>query len=96
MMTTHTARMRDGRSVVITDNPKPGMSIFTMFGYIDGDFAQPLHFTGQGAFRADGKPDHRDIVKNVPTEPVHSDVRDLAEMVYAQPNRFLAALNARR
>lgn len=50
---------RDGRPVTIETRSKPGMSIFVLFGYLDGD---PCHWTAEGRYRMDGKDDPRDIV----------------------------------
>ena len=50
---------RDGRAVQIQTRAKPGMSIFIVFGTVDG---APCHWTATGGYRMDGAPDPRDIV----------------------------------
>lgn len=51
---------RDGRPVEILTEKKPGMSIFVMFGMLDG---KPCHWTAEGKYRCDGQDDPRDIVR---------------------------------
>ena len=49
----------DGRPVTIETENKSGMSIFCVFGTLDGF---PCHWTKDGKYRMNGKDDPRDIV----------------------------------
>ena len=51
---------RDGRTVTIETRDKPGMSIFKMFGTLDG---APCYWTSEGRYRMDGVDDARDVVE---------------------------------
>ena len=51
---------RDGRPVEIVTRQKPGMSIFTIFGMLDGS---PCHWIADGRYRMDGVEDPRDIME---------------------------------
>lgn len=84
-MTTATARQRDGRSVVITNSPKRGMSVFTIFGYVEGDLRQPCHWLADGRYRMDGQPDPRDLVHHGDLTAKITD-HERAEMIYEQPS----------
>jgi hypothetical protein len=48
----------DGRRVEIETRKKERMSVFVVYGTIDG---KPCHWTASGRFRMDGKDDPRDI-----------------------------------
>lgn len=50
---------RNGLPVVIDTFNKPGMSIFVVFGSLDG---KPCHWTQTGRYRMDGIEDYRDII----------------------------------
>lgn len=93
-MTTATARQRNGTSVLIIDSPKAGMSIFTVFGWVNGDPDRPCHWTAQGSYRMDGQPDPRDLVYHDGLT-AHADRHELAMAKFAAPNRFLESLKAR-
>jgi hypothetical protein len=53
---------RDGRKVEIVTKDKPGMSIFKVFGYMDGELC---HWTAEGRFRMDNLEDPRDITEEL-------------------------------
>lgn len=58
-------KTRDGRPVTILTRDKPGMSIFKVFGELDG---KPCHWTAEGRYRMDGKEDARDLLS--PPQPI--------------------------
>lgn len=52
----------DGRTAEILTRNKPGMSIFTTFGLLDG---KQCHWTAEGRYRMDEQDDPRDLVEEV-------------------------------
>lgn len=57
--TPATSATRDGREVIILEGNKRGMSIFTIYGLLEG---KPCHWTAEGMYRMDGVPDGKDLV----------------------------------
>lgn len=55
----------DGRPVEIISEDVQGVSIFKIFGLLDG---VPRHWTKDGHFRGDGKEDPLDIVEEMDWE----------------------------
>lgn len=53
-------KTRDGRPVTIETRNKPGMSVFVVFGLLDG---KPCHWTVEGRYRMDGVEDPRDLTE---------------------------------
>ena len=51
---------QDGRPATIIDRAKTGMSVFTMFGLLDG---RPCHWTAEGRYRMDDADDPRDLAE---------------------------------
>lgn len=58
--------LRDGQHIVIETLRKPGMSIFTVFGSLNG---RPCHWTSEGKYRMDDKPDSRDVPSPLRIDP---------------------------
>lgn len=52
-------KTRDGQNVVILDPQKSGMSVYKVFGTLNGNLC---HWTAGGKYRMDDKDDPRDIV----------------------------------
>lgn len=50
----------DGKTASIATRKKPGMSVFVVFGSLDG---KPCHWTADGKYRADGKRHPLDLVE---------------------------------
>lgn len=52
-------KTRDKKTAMIQTREKPGMSVFVVFGEVDG---KPCHWTAGGNYRMDGKSHDLDLV----------------------------------